>query len=118
MPGGTSLDATLKEVRIDVIQSDRRAARRARRVAEKQAETRQKQAAAALAEALNNAPTEREALKAEGKLGDGEYEYWKRRSGGGTSLDTAVEPNSDYDGDGRRDAEDGGYDPGPRPEDN
>ena len=56
--------------------------------------------------------------KARGELGPGEHEYWKRRSGGGTSLDTAVEPNSDYDGDGRRDAEDGGYDAGPRPEDN
>ena len=114
--GGTSLDASLKEVRI---RTDRQ--RQARVALAKRAATRavgdgSKQDI--VGGRAGRKAADRARLKEQGLLGDGEYQYWKRRSGGGTSLDTAVEPNSDYDGDGRRDAEDGGYDPGPRPEDN
>jgi len=114
--GGTSLDASLKEVRVSV---------------DRQRQARVTLAEKAATEALGDGSKrdtvdgragrragDRARLKEQGLLGDGEYQYYERKSGGGTSLETAVEPNSDYDGDGRRDAEDGGYDPGPRPEDN
>jgi hypothetical protein len=113
--GGTSLDANLKDVRVRVDRQRQARVALAKRAATNAVGDGSKQDI--VGGRAERRAEDRAKLKEQGLLGDGEYEYYKRTTGGGTALETAVQPNSDYDGDGRRDAEDGGYDAGPRPED-
>ena len=119
--GGTSLDASLKEVRMGV---------------DRQRQARVTLAGRAATEALGDGSKldgrrpgrseararDRAELKSYGALGDGEYQMWQRENPQNPyspyELVTRTQKNSDYDGDGRRDPEDGGYDAGPKPEDN
>jgi hypothetical protein len=111
--GGTSLDASLKEVRFNTAaaaQAERRAKGAAYKILKEEEAYQQRVA------------EDRAKLKAAGALGDGEYQMWQRQNLNNPNspyeLITATQKNSDYDGDGRRDPEDGGYDAGPKPEDN
>lgn len=123
------MDATLKGTRPGQAARNRRE----RRIAERQAETRQKAAAKELADALNAAAGEnaeyqqalaedRARLKSYGALGDGDFELWQKENPQSPNSEYKIiigtQKNSDYDGDGRRDIEDGGYDAPPKPEDN
>jgi len=119
--GGTSLDASLKEVRV-IAGSQRQAnARLAKRAATEALGDGSKLDGRRPGRSEARA-RDRAELKSYGALGDGEYQMWQRQNLNNPNseweLITATQKNSDYDGDGRRDPEDGGYDAGPKPEDN
>ena len=106
--GGTSLDASLKEVR-NTAAANALAQRQAKGAAykiKKEEEAYQQRVA-----------NDRAEMKSYGALGDGKYRRWDKE-GSDWVENEYTQPNSDYDGDGRRDPEDGGYDAGPKPEDN